>query len=499
MNKKKSMYNLISGVIRQVVSVAIGLILPRLILQHFGSEVNGLMSSVTQLVTYLGLLEVGVGTATLQALYKPIADRDTDKVNGILSSTHSYYKRTGMFYALGVILFSMVYPFFVNTDINNVVIISFIFISGISGVMNYFFQGKYNILLQAEGENYILSIVTTVVSLVSSVMKIVLILLGFNIIIVQASFILFNAAQIMFIQYYVKKKYPWINVKAKPDYKAISQKNAVMVHEISYLVFSQTDLLLLTMLTGNLKLVSIYAIYNMLYGAMNNILTVASQSIQFVLGQTFSQSLKRYIKIYNLYELIYISIYFMAFTITLAFTKPFISLYTQNVKDVNYLIPYLPLFFLGVNLLTCLRTVCNQTITVSGSFEKTKWSAVVEMIINIVASIIGIKIFGIYGALAGTILALMFKVGYLIYFTNRIIMKKSVKRTWFRILHNLALLAMISTVINNMHLQISSFIQLGIHAVGCLLVTAVVWALSTFIFEKEAMKDLIEFVKLKNK
>lgn len=71
---------------------------------------NGLLSSVIQIYACLALLEAGVGTATLQALYKPLASNDKKEINAILSATSNYYNKIGKLYLIIVVLFSIIYP-----------------------------------------------------------------------------------------------------------------------------------------------------------------------------------------------------------------------------------------------------------------------------------------------------------------------------------------------------------------------------------------------------
>ena len=80
-NKQKSKQILIFGIISQVVTLLLGILLPKLLIGGFGSEVNGLLSSVKQIFVYVALLEAGVGTAALQAMYAPIAVNDTQKAS----------------------------------------------------------------------------------------------------------------------------------------------------------------------------------------------------------------------------------------------------------------------------------------------------------------------------------------------------------------------------------------------------------------------------------
>ena len=73
MRKSRSLKNLVCSILGQAAAVLAGLVLTRLILVGFGSAANGLITSVNQIFTYFILLEAGIGTASLQALYGPVA------------------------------------------------------------------------------------------------------------------------------------------------------------------------------------------------------------------------------------------------------------------------------------------------------------------------------------------------------------------------------------------------------------------------------------------
>ena len=92
MRTKKLILNSFVSLLLQMVTVICGFILPRLMLQAFGSEVNGAVSSITQFLGYITLLEAGVGGVARAALYKPLASGDMDKVNGIINSTKRFFR-----------------------------------------------------------------------------------------------------------------------------------------------------------------------------------------------------------------------------------------------------------------------------------------------------------------------------------------------------------------------------------------------------------------------
>lgn len=97
---KKVEFNIIFSLLGQIITVVISIVVPRLFIVSFGSEVNGFINSLNQIFVYVALLEAGVGGASLQALYKPVSEDNRDEINGILSATHHFYIRTGYFYLL---------------------------------------------------------------------------------------------------------------------------------------------------------------------------------------------------------------------------------------------------------------------------------------------------------------------------------------------------------------------------------------------------------------
>ena len=128
-------YNLLSGLVYQVVLIVLSFLLPRLYLENFGSEVNGVLSTIKQIFTYMTLLEAGIGLATTQALYKPIAEEDHKKASSIISATHIYYFKTGIIYSVIVILLAVVYSFLVPTSIAPGVIFSIIILTALPSLL----------------------------------------------------------------------------------------------------------------------------------------------------------------------------------------------------------------------------------------------------------------------------------------------------------------------------------------------------------------------------
>ena len=210
-NSKKSFKIFIFGIVSQVVTLLLGIIIPRLVIISYGSEVNGLLSSIRQIFVYVALLEAGIGTAALQAMYAPIAKEDHVSASRIMSATDRYFKRTGILYGIVVIVLALLYPVVIKVELSYWIVTTIILLQGTSGVIKYFFQGKLVILLRVDGRSYITTNAATLVNVATHVVQIILLLSGFNIIAVQSVYFIINLAQMIYLTWYVKRNYFWLN------------------------------------------------------------------------------------------------------------------------------------------------------------------------------------------------------------------------------------------------------------------------------------------------
>lgn len=436
-NSKKGIANIITSFLGQIITLALGIIIPRLVLVNLGSESNGLMTSINTVLTYVALLEAGVGTASLMALYTPVALDDKQRINSILAATDSFYKRSGRWYFIAVVMMTVVFPLSIESTLPTWQIMAVTFLSGMPGVISYYFQGKYQILLRAEGKNYVLTNLNTIIHTATSIAKIVLLVSGCDIVMLQCMYMVFNLIQVIFIMLYMKKHYGWIDLHVKPDFEAIAQSKNVLVHQVSGLVFSNTDTLILTYCCG-LKMVSVYSMYTTLFGIIST--TIGNFSgINFIMGQSYNTDRQRFLRLLDTYEIFNMTLTFSLFCIANIFILPFMQLYTSGVSDISYIDKYLPYLFIAVQLLSNGRNSSSYVINYAGHFQQTQGRSIFESIINIVISLVCVFKFGIYGVLFGTIAALLYRTNDMIIYANKKILNRSPWKTYRRWLVNLGM------------------------------------------------------------
>ena len=490
--------NLISSLVYQAVLISLSFLLPRLYLENFGSEVNGVLSTIKQIFVYLFLLEAGVGLASTQALYKRIGKEDHQSASEVLAATHIYYKRTGFIYLAIVLAIAVGYAYFVPTPINSHVLFCIIILTAIPALFSYFVQVKYRILMEVDGRRYVLNNAETALQLASNLGKILVLLLTDSLLLIQLVYCIIYLAQLAYLYFYAKRRYTWLDLKAKPDFEAIGQKNSVLVHQLSGMVFNNTDVLLLSVLC-DFKAVSIYTIYNIFFSQVQNFITSVVSSFTFRMGQTFHTDREKFNRLYRAYETLYVMATYLIYTLMAVFLLPLIQIYTKGINDAEYTNVFLLLLFAVMNLLANGKQPANSVIEYSGNFAKTRSHAIWEMVINITATIVGVLWIGICGALLGTVAALLYRGFVSIWFADRRVLHRSPFATFKIILSNGAVFAVVMLIFFVDTFSGFSFPKLLLNGVLHSVWIAGLYLAVNFAVNRSAIKTAIELWKERKK
>ena len=492
-NDSRIKKNLISSIIYQVVLIGLSFLLPRLYLENFGSEVNGVLSTIKQIFTYMCLLEAGVGLATTQALYKSVGEDDKKSTSRILSATNSYYIKTGFIYLLLVLVIAVVYSFLIPTGIDSTVLFFIVILNALPSLFSYFIQAKYRILMEVDGRKYVINNSETIVQLLSNFGKVLVLFLTDSLILIQLVYCVIALCQLVFLYLYAKRRYKWLDLKAEPDFKAISQKDSVLLHQVSGMVFNNTDVILISLLC-DFGAASVYAIYNIFFSQMQTLITSVVSGFNFALGQMFYSDREKFDKVFNVYETFYTMGTFLIYTLMAVFMLPLIQIYTGGINDANYSNVYLVLLFVIMNLLSNAKLPVNSVLEYSGKFKETKHHAIWEMVINIVVSVVAIIYIGICGAIVGTIVALIYRSIVIIRYINKEVLERSVFATLKCYLINGGIFVVIMLIFFVDSFSNMKFLPLLLNGMMHSVWILVLFVAVNFMFNKEAFKTLFTLI-----
>ena len=472
--------NIIYSFGTRIIILILGFILPRLLITSFGSEVNGLLSTVTQIFTYLALLEAGIGNSAVNALYKPLKEKDYDIANEVMNEAQRYFQKVSIIYGICVLIFAVIYPFCTHSSIGKGTIFWIIILQGLSSVITYYFSAYYTHLLTADGKRYINENIYFLTYVISSILKILLILNGFGVISVQIGFLVISIIKAPCLYFICKRKYGWLKNIKKKNTNYLKERSAFVVHELSTAIFNSTDVFLISTFC-DFALASVYTIYNLVYSSLNTILSTINGSLIFLLGQGQYEDHENFVKLYDIYSLAYTGVSFVIFTISFVLIKPFVTLYTQGINDVDYLLPGMAFLFTFINLLSSSRATGSMLITVSGHAENTKVRSIAEAVINLVSSIILVNIFQIRGVFLGTIIALLYRANDIVIYANKNILNRNPWQEYKRIIIYFLLFALVALVGNNFPIKIVNVKEFLLYGTVISLCVSALFIMVTFI------------------
>lgn len=489
--------NMTMSIVCRIVSLISGLIVQRYILLAFGSTLNGLTTSINQAMAYLVLLEAGLGTASIQALYDPLATDDWKTVSGIFTATGKEYKKISAIFVVALISISILIPLAVSKEVEFFTAGLLTFITGASYVVSYIMGGKYKALLDADRKIYVLYILDSFSVALSCVLRVAALNSGLGIVPVQlinlACIAVKNAGYVL----YVRHKYNRLDYHVHPNIEAIGKRWNVLIHSIAGIVVNNTDVVLLTIF-GSLKTVSVYGIYNMVFSQLSSIVqTTFMQATQSSFGRVYHSDRNLYEKLYELYEFVISFVLFLVCSIAVVMILPFVEVYTAGVNDVKYVDHFLPVLFALILLMNQIRIPALITINVAGHFRETQNGAILEAIINIVVSLVLFFFtnLGLYGLLIGTVCSYLYRTTDVILYTHKHLIKMPMRSTLKTYVADLmAALIVVALFYIARPIHATSFIGWVLSACFVSVVATLLFLLINLFFDKKKIVKIFSFL-----
>ena len=427
-SRKAIACNMLSQALMQAVIFVVGLLVPRYILLYYGSEINGIATTVSQIINYASLLEAGLGLASIQALYRPLAAGDILGINGICSATRSYYLRLTGWFSLVIGGSAVVYALMAQGTTDRLTIGLIVLAIASSSIIEHAFHAKYNVLLTADQRLYVVSFAKIVGLLLQAGVKLVLIAAGAHIVVVYALGSLALVARIPFLKWYIRRKYPQVSFEGPMDLSALKQRSALLIHQLAGLVVNNSGAIIISVTSAEgLKLASVYAVYRLVYKNMYSLVTGAfSNGSVASFGRLLAADrLEDARRSFRQFEVLYYAVIGILYGSIAALILPFVRLYTAGVSDVEYVLPVLALLMTVAEVLNCTRVPCGMLINAGGHFHQTKYRALLEAAINFTVTFLLIGRYDIYAIVIAGIVSYIYRVTDIVIYGNRKILGES--------------------------------------------------------------------------
>ena len=410
--------NTAASLIAQITTLICGFILPRLFLQHYGSEVNGLVNSISQFLSVIAFLELGVGAVVQSSLYKPLAEKDNQQISKVMVSANKFFQRLARILLVYVISLMIIYPFIANQNFGFIYTATLIAAISISSFAQYYFGIVNSLLLNADQRGYIQYNAQTVTIILNTIVCAIMISMDGTIQIVKLVTSLIYLARPIILQIYVNNHYA-INWKIKYTQEPIKQKWNGVAQHVASVVLDGTDTIVLTVFS-TLSNVSIYSVYFLVVKGVKTLFLSVTNGIQALIGELWAkQELDQLKSFFGWIEWLIHTGTTYVFSCTAALIVPFIQVYTLGIRDANYIQPTFAILLTLANAMHCLRLPYNIMVLAAGHYKQTQRNYIVAAILNIVVSVLTVKIWGLIGVAIGTLVAMTYQTIWLAIYDSR--------------------------------------------------------------------------------
>ncbi len=431
MRSTNSIKNAIVAAIMNLITILIGFIAQKVFIQTLGTEYLGINGLFTNILSMLGIVELGLGSAIIYNLYEPIADGNKEKVKSLmLFYKTSYRVIASLITIIGLCIIPFLRYIIGQANINeNIVYIYILFLIDI--VASYLLTYKRSILY-ANQKMYIINLIHIGYLLILNITQMIILKLTHNFIFYLWIKIVCRFIENIVITVISNKMYSYIqekNIKPieKETKKGIFIKvKGLIYHKVSsFIVFGSDNIIISTFI--GVRTVGLYSNYNLIIQTLSNMISQVFSSITASVGNLLIDGNEK--KSYNIYKnMLFLDSWIFAFSSAgiLCIIEPFIKLWIGK----QFILPFAVLVVLIINFyMQGMRKTSNTFKEAAGIFYEDRYVPIIESLVNIIASIILVKLFGLTGVFIGTIIS----TGVVFFYSYPIFVYKPIfKRTYLQ-------------------------------------------------------------------
>lgn len=393
----------------------------KIFLECLGAEFIGLNGTLSNILGYLNLAELGIGGSVGYLLFKPLQQRNRDDISEILSVFGYLYNWIGSIILATGFLISLCFPFIFSDTHLGLGIVYFSFYSILGSALIGYFINYRQILLSADQKNYLVAIYTQSASIVKTLLQIYLAYCYKNLYLWVTVEFLFGIIACIILNWKIYKEYPWLKTD-KGKGRALLKKypsiltytRQIFIHKIKDFIIYRSDELFIFLFVS-LKMVAFYGNYTIIISKIGQLFSSVLGGMEASIGNLVAEGNKsNTLKVF--WEITTIRHFvagFLCFSV-FHFIEPFISLWLGP----KYILSHEILVLLVISMyIGTSRGNVDMFNLAHGLFADT-WTAWLELAMTIAITLIGGYLWGIAGILLNkvittTLIGLLWKPYYL--------------------------------------------------------------------------------------
>lgn len=468
--KQRSLQNAAFALLSELLVALVGFAFPQAIIRTYGSDTNGLITSLQQMMQYFTLIEAGLSGAAVFALYKPLAQQDEAEIHKILCTARKLFRKIGLIFTALIGVCALIYPLFIaDTGYSYWTVSALFCLISINGATQLFFIGKYKVLLNASQNNRYVVALNAASTCLFSLGIILASLVKLPILV--AVLIGCTAYLIRALGYYlvIKKLFPGYRYTGtKPDYHFPNQKEVFIQQMLSLLVMN-SSVLILSFTKTDMSLISVFTVYNMVLAAVLMLTNAVHNGVSASFGDLIAREDKSHLRnAYGYFEFLYQIFFTVIFSCVIALFLPFIRIYSQGFEDAEYVRPWLCVLFGILGAVWTVRIQQSVVIVAAGKFKEIQRGSIIEAALTIVLSLLGLYFGGLEGLIMGRVLSALYRAIDFILFNHRHVVESNPWITVKGILGSALVIAAVALISYSITLRVSidTYVQWILYAAG---------------------------------
>ncbi|MDO4978965.1 MAG: oligosaccharide flippase family protein [Candidatus Saccharibacteria bacterium] len=418
--KKKALLNVVSSLLLQLATIISGFIVQRIVLEYFGSDANGLVSSLTQFLSYVSLIEGGLSSVIMTSLYKPLHDKNDEKISAIMKTSTNFFRKISAIHIVYSVALAIIYPLLSNTGFSFAYVASLTMILSFMMLLQYMFSVPYQTLLKADRATYVVSLTQVIITVLNVISAVAIVNIFPNMhvfkIVASALYII----QPIVYSWYIRKHYN-INRKTKIDNNLIKNRWNGFGINVAAFIHNNTDVAILTIFT-DLRVVSVYAVYALVTTGLKRFIQAIASAMAPSIGRIYASGDSDLLdKKFGIFEYMIFILVFYIFTLAALLITPFVMIYTNGINDADYYQPLFGVLIVLSEALYLIKFAHLHLSYVADRYRDITKPAILEAVLNIVLSLVLVQWLGMNGVMIGTIVAMAYRMVFHVWYTKKII------------------------------------------------------------------------------
>lgn len=407
----RSVMNIKVGMLFYVLGLFLAFFSRKIFLDCLGAEFIGLTGMLMNIMSFLSVAELGIGTSIVYFLYKPLQEDNHEKINEVMSMLAFLYRCIGGIIGVAGLIVSIFFPLWFDNLTTGLPLVYFAFYSFLaSSVAGYVFNYK-QLLVGANQKQYLVNAYFQSIGIVQSLTQILLAYYYRNLWLWVVVGLFFTILGIIVFNYRIQQLYPWLNVDLKKGHKnlkkypeVLKKTRQIFVQKIKDFILYRSDEIMVGMFVSVVK-VAFYGNYTMIINKFNFLVNILSEGLSAGVGNLLAENDERNIMkvFWELTAARFLILGIIIFSLLLFF-QPFIGCWLGKEYQLSDIIVYLIIF----NLFIRYQTAAVYIYLGSAGLFSDVWAAWTELIVNISVTLLLAPTYGIAGILLGKIISFGF-------------------------------------------------------------------------------------------